>query len=147
MPAPPFDLPSDDGSRRALAGFAGSKLVVYFYPRAETPGCTTQACDLRDDHARLEAAGYEIVGISPDPPGDLRSFRGNHRLPFVLLSDVDHAVAARYGAWGTKRRYGREYEGIIRSTFLIDEAGVITAAWYNVRAAGHADKIASAIAG
>ena len=139
--APAFSLASDDGSKVSLKDFKGRKLLVYFYPRAFTPGCTTQACDLRDDYDRFLAAGYAVVGISPDPPDKLARFREEYRLPFPLLADTDHAVAAAYGAWGTKKNYGREYQGIIRSTFLIDGAGVITDAWYNVKASGHADRL------
>ena len=144
-PAPSFDLEADDGTRVALSDFSGERLVVYFYPKAETPGCTTEACDFRDNHAAMTAAGYMVIGISPDPVERLATFRHNHRLPFRLLSDVDHAVAASYGAWGKKRQYGREYEGIIRSTFVIDEEGRIEFAWYNVRAAGHVARVASSI--
>jgi peroxiredoxin Q/BCP len=139
--APAFRLTSDDGAKVALGDFKGRKLVVYFYPKAFTPGCTTQACDLRDDYDRFIAAGYAVVGISPDAPDKLARFRQEYRLPFPLLADTDHAVAAAYGAWGTKKNYGREYQGIIRSTFLIDGSGVVTEAWYNVKASGHIDRL------
>jgi peroxiredoxin Q/BCP len=139
--APAFRLTSDDGSKVALGDFKGRNLVVYFYPKAFTPGCTTQACDLRDDYDRFIAAGYAVVGISPDAPDKLARFRQEYRLPFPLLADTDHAVAAAYGAWGTKKNYGREYQGIIRSTFLIDGSGVVTEAWYNVKASGHIDRL------
>jgi peroxiredoxin Q/BCP len=139
--APSFQLDSDDRSKVTLDDFAGRDLVVYFYPKAFTPGCTTQACDLRDRYERFLAAGYAVVGISPDPPDRLARFRREHRLPFPLLSDPDHRVAAAYGAWGTKKNYGRAYEGIIRSTFTIDGTGYITGAWHNVRAAGHAERL------
>lgn len=139
--APAFRLTSDDGAKVALGDFKGRKLVVYFYPKAFTPGCTTQACDLRDDYDRFIAAGYAVVGISPDAPDKLARFRKEYRLPFPLLADTDHAVAAAYGAWGTKKNFGREYQGIIRSTFVIDGSGVVTEAWYNVKASGHADRL------
>jgi peroxiredoxin Q/BCP len=139
--APAFRLTSDDGAKVALGDFKGRKLVVYFYPKAFTPGCTTQACDLRDDYDHFIAAGYAVVGISPDAPDKLARFRQEYRLPFPLLADTDHAVAAAYGAWGTKKNYGREYQGIIRSTFLIDGSGVVTEAWYNVKASGHIDRL------
>lgn len=139
--APAFRLTADDGAKVALGDFKGRKLVVYFYPKAFTPGCTTQACDLRDDYDRFIAAGYAVVGISPDAPDKLARFRQEYRLPFPLLADTDHAVAAAYGAWGTKKNFGREYQGIIRSTFLIDGSGVVTEAWYNVKASGHADRL------
>lgn len=139
--APAFRLTADDGSKVGLSDFKGRSLVVYFYPKAFTPGCTTQACDLRDRYERFVAAGYAVVGISPDAPDKLARFRQEHRLPFPLLSDPDHAVATAYGAWGTKKNYGREYQGIIRSTFVIDGAGLITEAWHNVKASGHADRL------
>lgn len=139
--APAFDLTSDDGSKVGLGDFKGRSLVVYFYPKAFTPGCTTQACDLRDDYDRFIAAGYAVVGISPDAPDKLARFRQEYRLPFPLLADTDHAVAAAYGAWGTKKNFGREYQGIIRSTFVIDGSGVVTEAWYHVKASGHADRL------
>ena len=139
--APAFRLTSDDGAKVALGDFKGRNLVVYFYPKAFTPGCTTQACDLRDDYDRFIAAGCAVVGISPDAPDKLARFRKEYRLPFPLLADTDHAVAAAYGAWGTKKNYGREYQGIIRSTFLIDGSGVVTEAWYNVKASGHIDRL------
>ena len=139
--APAFRLTSDDGAKVALGDFKGRKLVIYFYPKAFTPGCTTQACDLRDDYDRFIAAGYAVVGISPDAPDKLARFRKEYRLPFPLLADTDHAVAAAYGAWGTKKNFGREYQGIIRSTFVIDGSGVVTEAWYNVKASGHIDRL------
>ena len=139
--APAFRLTSDDGAKVALGDFKGRNLVVYFYPKAFTPGCTTQACDLRDDYDRFIAAGYAVVGISPDAPDKLARFRQEYRLPFPLLADTDHAVAAAYGAWGTKKNFGREYQGIIRSTFVIDGSGVVTEAWYNVKASGHIDRL------
>ena len=139
--APAFRLTSDDGAKVALGDFKGRNLVVYFYPKAFTPGCTTQACDLRDDYGRFIAAGYAVVGISPDAPDKLARFRQEYRLPFPLLADTDHAVAAAYGAWGTKKNFGREYQGIIRSTFVIDGSGVVTEAWYNVKASGHIDRL------
>ena len=139
--APAFRLTSDDGAKVALGDFKGRNLVVYFYPKAFTPGCTTQACDLRDDYDRFIAAGYAVVGISPDAPDKLARFRKEYRLPFPLLADTDHAVAAAYGAWGTKKNFGREYQGIIRSTFVIDGSGVVTEAWYNVKASGHIDRL------
>lgn len=139
--APAFRLTSDDGAKVALGDFKGRNLVVYFYPKAFTPGCTTQACDLRDDYDRFIAAGCAVVGISPDAPDKLARFRQEYRLPFPLLADTDHAVAAAYGAWGTKKNFGREYQGIIRSTFVIDGSGVVTEAWYNVKASGHIDRL------
>jgi len=140
--APPFTLTAHDGSAVSLSDFAGRRLLIYFYPAAFTPGCTTEACDFRDRHDSLTAAGIEVVGISPDDPGRLAEFRAEHGLPFALLSDPDHEVAAAYGAWGLKKNYGREYEGLIRSTFLIDASGTLEHAWRNVRATGHAGRVA-----
>lgn len=141
--APNFTLRDDSGGEVALSDFAGSHLLVYFYPRAFTPGCTTQACDFRDRYDVFRKAGYEVVGISPDPAEKLAGFRAKHDLPFPLLSDEDHAVAAAYGAWGTKRNYGKEYEGLIRSTFIIGPDGTVQRAWRNVRARGHAERMVS----
>lgn len=141
-PAPPFSLASDAGDVVSLDDFAGSKVLVYFYPKAFTPGCTKQACDFRDLRQQFEQDGYTIIGISPDPVERLASFREEHGLTFRLLSDEDHAVAAAYGAWGIKKNYGREYEGIIRSTFLVDAEGNIERAWRNVRATGHGERLA-----
>jgi thioredoxin-dependent peroxiredoxin len=145
--APDFTLPDDRGGTVALTDYSGKHLVVYFYPKAFTPGCTTQACDLRDGHASFLARGFEIAGISPDPVERLARFREEHRLPFPLLSDEDATVARAYGAYGTKKNYGREYEGIIRSTFVIGPDGTILEAWRNVKAKGHADRLARATGG
>jgi peroxiredoxin Q/BCP len=142
MAAPRFRLPNDTGGHTSLDDYAGEPLVIYFYPKAFTPGCTTEACDFRDGYAALTAAGYAVVGISPDPIDRLARFRAEYDLPFPLLSDEDHATATAYGAWGTKKNYGKEYEGLIRSTFLLDASGNIERAWYNVRAKGHAARVA-----
>lgn len=142
-PAPDFTLSDHQGNRRTLGDFG--PVVLYFYPKAFTPGCTTQACDFRDGHARFAAAGYSIVGLSPDPPDRLAAFREEHGLPFRLLADPDHHVARRYGAFGTKKLYGRDVEGMIRSTFVVDADGVVEHAWYNVRANGHADRVGAAL--
>ncbi len=144
-PAPDFALRDDSGNEVVLSDFAGKHLLIYFYPRAFTPGCTTQACDFRDRHETFRDAGYEIVGISPDPVDKLGGFRDKHELPFTLLSDEDHVVAAAYGAWGIKKNYGKEYEGLIRSTFLVGPDGTIRKAWRNVRAKGHADRMISEV--
>lgn len=139
--APKFKLRDETGKSVSLSDFAGKGLVIYFYPKAFTPGCTTQACDLRDSHQRFLASGHAVVGISPDPVEKLAKFREEYGLPFSVLSDADHNVAEAYGAWGTKKNYGREYQGIIRSTFVIDGKGVVTTAWRNVKSAGHADRL------
>ena len=141
--APPFRL-QDHTDTAVDSADLNEKLVIYFYPKAFTPGCTTESCDFRDRHEAFSAAGYTIVGVSPDEPVKLARFREEHGLPFRLLSDPSHGMAAAYGAWGTKKNYGREYEGIIRSTFVIDEHGRVEQALYNVRAKGHAERVASA---
>ena len=142
--APPFSGPNQDGTTTSLDDFAGENLVLYFYPRAFTPGCTTESCDFRDRHQVFRDRGYGIIGVSPDEPADLAAFRKEHELPFDLISDPDHAIATAYGAFGEKKNYGKVYEGIIRSTFLIDGDGTVTEAFYNVRAKGHAERIAAA---
>ncbi len=141
--APAFRLLDDEGAERELTDFG--HVVVYFYPKAFTPGCTTQACDFRDGHAVFRNTGYQIVGVSPDPPDRLAAFRAEHHLPFPLLSDPDSTVAHRYGAYGTKKLYGKEVEGIIRSTIVISADGTVEHAWYNVRATGHADRVGAAL--
>ena len=143
--APDFSRVDQDGSNVSLADYEGRKLVVYFYPKAFTPGCTTESCDFRDRHQAFSAAGYAIVGVSPDPVDRLESFRREHGLPFPLLSDNDHAMAEAYGAWGIKKNYGREYEGLIRSTIVIDESGTVDHAWYNVKATGHTGRVANSL--
>ncbi len=137
-PAPSFSLADDSGAHATLDDYAGRRLVVYFYPKAFTPGCTTEACDFRDRHEAFLAAGYDIVGISPDPPKQLAAFRHKHSLPFTLLSDPDHEVATAYGVWG-KKAGGKGGKGLIRSTFIIGPDGLIEKAWYNVKADGHVE--------
>ncbi|HHC07973.1 MAG TPA: thioredoxin-dependent thiol peroxidase [Actinobacteria bacterium] len=143
--APDFTLTADDGRTVSLADYAGRHVIVYFYPRAFTPGCTTEAIDFSAQAERLAAAGYDIVGISPDAPERLAEFKERHGIPFTLLSDPDHEVAEAYGAWGKKKNYGREYEGIIRSTIVVGPDGRVERAWYNVRAKGHADRVVRAL--
>ncbi len=139
--APDFGLPDADEQPVRLADFRGRKLVVYFYPAALTPGCTTQACDFRDSLGQLDGSGYAVVGISPDPPAKLRTFRDTHELPFPLLSDPEHTVLEAYGAWGEKKLYGRSSVGVIRSTVVVGEDGRVAAAFYNVKATGHVAKL------
>ena len=135
-PAPPFALSDADGRTVSLADFAGRRLVVYFYPAASTPGCTTQACDFRDELGVFEVAGIAVVGISPDPPPALARFRDAEQLSFPLLSDPDRTVLTAYGAYGEKQLYGRTVTGVIRTTVVVDGSGVVTHAWYGVRAKG-----------
>ena len=139
--APDFALPDADGNTVSLADYAGQKVIVYFYPKAMTPGCTSQACDFRDRMERFTADGYAVIGISPDPVDKLDKFTEEEDLNFPVLSDEDHQVAEAYGAWGEKNNYGKVSEGLIRSTVVIDEDGKVTEAQYNVRAKGHVDKL------
>lgn len=136
-PAPAFTLPDKDGAHVSLADFAGQKVVLYFYPAASTPGCTTQACDFRDNLASLKGAGYVVLGVSKDAPDALQTFAADEHLPFPLLSDPDLAVHNAYGTYGEKSMYGKTVMGVIRSTFVIDEKGAIEHALYNVKATGH----------
>lgn len=125
--APAFHLKDQDGTAHRLSEWKGRKVLVYFYPKADTPGCTTQACGLRD--IADDVGDTVIVGISPDAPEKLKKFDEKHGLGFTLLSDPDHEVAVKYGAWGEKSMYGKKYEGVIRSAFLVDEAGKVSHAW------------------
>ncbi len=131
--APNFALTNQDGKIVKLSDFKGRKLLVYFYPRADTPGCTKQACSIRDAEPDLTSTGVAAVGISPDSPAKQKKFADKHGLAFPLLSDEDHAVAQAYAAWGEKKMYGKTSEGIIRSSFLVDEKGKIMGAWYKVK--------------
>ncbi|MEU4239750.1 thioredoxin-dependent thiol peroxidase [Actinoplanes sp. NPDC026619] len=139
--APDWSLPTDNGDRLSLKDLRGRKVVLYAYPAAMTPGCTTQACDFRDSLGSLQAAGYEVVGISPDAPAKLAKFRERDAITFPLVSDEDKSVLTAYGAFGEKQNYGRTVMGVIRSTFVIDENGAIEKALYNVKATGHVAKL------
>ena len=140
-PAPEFTLTDDKGDTVSLADFRGSAVVVYFYPRANTPGCTTEACDFRDESAGFNDAGITVLGISPDKPEKLAAFRADHDLNFPLLSDSDKSTMRAWGAFGEKKNYGKIVQGVIRSTFLVDAEGNIEKAWYNVRAKGHVQRV------
>jgi peroxiredoxin Q/BCP len=139
--APAFSLPDADGNTVSLSDFAGRKVVVYFYPAASTPGCTKQACDFRDSLAELNEAGLDVVGISPDKPAKLAKFRDAEGLTFPLLSDPEREVLTQWGAFGEKTMYGKTVQGVIRSTFVVDEKGDIEVAQYNVKATGHVAKL------
>ena len=139
--APPFALQDDTGSEVSLGSLRGRKVIVYFYPAAMTPGCTKQACDFSDSLEQLQGQGYEVVGISPDQPEKLARFRERDNLTITLLSDPDKAVMTSYGAFGEKKLYGKVVQGVIRSTFVLDEEGTIEHAMYNVKATGHVAKI------
>jgi len=139
--APDFTLTSDTGDEVSLSGLRGKKVIVYFYPAAMTPGCTKQACDFTDNLDSLKAAGYEVLGISPDKPEKLAKFRERDSLTITLLSDADKSVMKAYGAYGLKKLYGKEVEGVIRSTFVVDEQGKVELAQYAVKATGHVAKL------
>jgi peroxiredoxin Q/BCP len=145
--APSFKLPSTSGKTVSSADFAGRKLVLYFYPRDNTPGCTREACDFRDQHAKLVKAGAAVLGVSGDSLKSHDGFRAKHELPFELLADEDHKVANAFGAYGDKLMYGRKVKGVIRSTFLIDEQGKLAAAWSPVKVDGHVDQVLAALTG
>jgi len=135
--APAWSLPDAEGDTVSLADYAGRKLIIYFYPAAMTPGCTTQACDFRDNLSVLQQAGYAVVGVSPDPPAALATFTAEESLTFPMLSDEDRSVLTAYGAFGEKQLYGKTVTGVIRSTVVVDEQGVVELARYNVKATGH----------
>ena len=139
--APGFTLPDADGKDVSLGDFGGQKVVVYFYPAAMTPGCTTQACDFRDNLNSLRSAGYSVLGISPDAPEKLAKFRDRDSVNFPLLSDSSTATLEAYGAFGEKTMYGKKVVGVIRSTFVVNEDGKIAQAQYNVKATGHVAKL------
>jgi peroxiredoxin Q/BCP len=135
--APQLTLTDQDGASVSLSDYAGQKVVLYFYPAAMTPGCTTQACDFRDNLGSLKSAGYQVLGVSKDTPAKLKEFQEHDAVNFPLLSDEDLAVHKAYGAWGEKSLYGKIVTGVLRSTFVIDESGKIELALYNVKATGH----------
>jgi thioredoxin-dependent peroxiredoxin len=139
--APDFTLPNDDGTQISLSGSRGRKVIVYFYPAAMTPGCSKQACDFTESLDSLAAHGYDVIGISPDPPAKLAKFRERDHLTITLLSDTDRATMTAYGAFGEKKLYGKVVQGVIRSTFVLNENGVIELAQYNVKATGHVAKL------
>jgi peroxiredoxin Q/BCP len=139
--APDFTLPTSDGSDLTLSSLRGKKVILYAYPAAMTPGCTTQACDFRDSIASLKGAGYQVIGISPDKPAKLAQFVERDAITFPLVSNPDKDVLEAYGAYGEKQLYGKTVTGVIRSTFVVDEDGKIERAFYNVKATGHVAKL------
>lgn len=143
--APSFTLQTDEGASVSLRDYRGRKVVLYFYPKDDTPGCTTQACEFRDQWADVKAAGAVVLGVSPDGVVSHQQFRTKFKLPFALLVDADHAVADAYGAWGDKSMYGRTYQGILRSTVLIDTEGLVARVFRNVKPKGHAAEVLAAL--
>jgi peroxiredoxin Q/BCP len=144
--APDFTLPDQNGNLVKLKDLRGETVVLYFYPRADTPGCTTQACGIRDRSDEYAAAGARVLGVSPDEPEKIKKFDDKHRLGFTLLGDVDHAVADKYGAWGEKSMYGKKYVGMLRSTFIIDSKGKIAKVFPKVQPKKHDDLVLKALA-
>ncbi len=143
--APAFTLPSDDASEVSLTALRGKKVILYFYPKDSTPGCTTQACDLRDAMARIENQGAVVLGVSPDSIASHVKFKTKYDLNFPLLSDGEHEVAKAYGVWKEKSMYGKKFWGVERSTFIIDEEGRVQEAWRKVSPKGHADAVAEVL--
>ena len=144
--APDFELQTDAGETVKLSGLRGRKVVLYFYPKDDTPGCTAQACGIRDAFGEFERTGAVVLGVSPDDVASHERFRQKYSLPFTLLADPDHRVAELYGVWGEKKYMGRSYMGVERSTFVIDEGGVVTKVLRKVKPATHADDVLGALA-
>ena len=140
-PAPTFSLPNDKGQTVNLSDYAGQRVIVYFYPKANTPGCTTEACDFSDNLAQFNDASVAVIGISPDSPDKLAAFRADHDLAIELLSDESKETMTAYGAFGEKKNYGKVVQGVIRSTFLVGADGTIESAQYNVKATGHVERL------
>jgi peroxiredoxin Q/BCP len=143
--APDFELPDETGTIRKLSDFTGKPLVLYFYPKDDTPGCTTEACSFRDDYDQYEKAGVIILGVSPDSPKAHAKFKTKYSLPFTLLADEDHKVCELYGVWGRKKFMGREYDGVFRTTYLIDAVGMIVRVFENVHPSGHSAEVLAAL--
>lgn len=141
MKAPDFVLPDETGMERKLSDYLGKPLILYFYPKDDTPGCTKEACGFRDDYSQYESVDVDIVGVSPDSPEKHTKFKNKYNLPFTLLADENHEVADKYGVWGLKKMAGREYYGIKRTTFLIDRDGTIKKVFKNVKPAEHSAQI------
>ena len=145
QPAPDFELPDQDGNPVHLADLRGKRIVLYFYPKADTPGCTTQACGIRDHQADYDAAGAVVLGVSPDPVKSVKKFHDKYDMKFTLLADEDHAVAEEYGVWAEKSMYGRTYWGNLRATFVIDEDGIVRHVFPKVSPKTHDDVVLAAL--
>lgn len=144
-PAPVFKLLDETGAPCSLADYLGKPVVLYFYPADDTPGCTKEACSFRDDYGVYEQAGIVILGVSPDSPKSHAKFKAKYNLPFTLLADDGHQVCDLYGVWGNKKLWGREYEGVLRTTFLIDEHGIVKKIFPNVKPDGHSAEVLAAL--
>lgn len=145
IPAPNFELMDDTNTPRKLSDYRGKNVVLYFYPADDTPGCTKEACNFRDDYSAYETADVVILGISPDDVASHAKFKKKFQLPFPLLADVGHKVCDLYGVWGPKKSFGREYDGVLRTTFLIDENGTIAKVFENVRPSEHSAEVLSVL--
>jgi thioredoxin-dependent peroxiredoxin len=139
--APDFTLKDESGAARSLSDYRGKPIILYFYPKDDTPGCTKEACAFRDDYSAYQEAGVDILGVSPDSPESHRKFKEKYQLPFTLLADEGHKTADSYGVWGPKKFMGKSYEGVLRTTFLIDEQGQIIKVYENVKPAEHSAEI------
>lgn len=144
-PAPNFTLPDENGTPRRLSDFRGQPVVLYFYPKDDTPGCTTEACGFRDDYEEYVKAGVLVLGVSPDSPASHARFKRKYHLPFSLLADEDHKICEQYGVWGKKQFLGRAYEGVLRTTFVIDSEGRIARVFENVKPAEHSAEVLAAV--
>lgn len=144
-PAPKFSLPDETGAIRSLSDFAGQTIILYFYPKDDTPGCTTEACNFRDDYSAFEQAGVTILGISPDSPKSHAKFKEKFNLPFSLLADEQHEVCELFGVWGPKKFMGREYMGVARTTFVIGADGMVKKIFENVKPADHSAEVLAAV--
>ena len=145
VPAPDFELPDDTNTARRLSSFRGKPVILYFYPKDDTPGCTKEACNFRDDYSAYEKEDVVILGVSPDTSRSHAKFKAKYQLPFPLLADADHKVSELYDAWGPKKFMGREYEGVLRTTYLIDALGTIARVFENVRPAEHSAEVLEAL--
>lgn len=143
--APDFNVVNQDGENVKLSDFTGHKVILYFYPKADTPGCTAESCNLRDNYEDLLNKGYKIIGVSPDTQEKQKKFAEKYNLPFPLLADIDKEVIKAYGAWGIKKMYGKEYEGLLRTTYVIDEEGKVERVFPKVKTKDHADQILEAM--
>jgi peroxiredoxin Q/BCP len=143
--APDFELSDENGTMRKLSDYRGKPVVLYFYPKDDTPGCTTEACNFREDYSAYTNSGVTILGVSPDSPKSHKKFKEKYQLPFTLLADVDHAVCSAYGVWGRKKFMGREYDGVFRTTFIISADGSIQKVFKDVKPAEHSKEVLSAL--